>query len=1635
MTNSTRVNELQDKILQAIDIISGQALNSISYDKTITCTIEDDKDKKEGKYIVSDGSSSFVAYGSDTNLRIGTPVYVTVPEGKFENQKLIVGKKTSEIEEPFLFTRPLDTMFAMEEIKVLVDDNNNTTSLLANGTEDEKEIYKQQVSYTNYTRLGIKADFSSWIPNAVEGNYGIAIVLNITNKDSIRAQEEAENEAKKDETELTEQKILYLDSSDMFGDPYNFVGDYEQQAVFALDDVTGTITHIKVCGYQLRNFKDIDSELIPYSEPQEDGLEISYLEPNIFIKNVELQLGYDISTFTKDYVEVYTPSGKSYKRSTNATDTNYITRNQKELNVRWVHVDKKNGPINMVNTQEQQEQVELASLMKSDDGTTGSEEQVYLGQVMNVSNPNKIRIRIDNEKLEEFNKVNKISTSIWLTRQLRVDVDQNGQEIIEEDKRILSIIIDKKDLEGQNITDIGYFYYYNIYERNSEFYHLVSNSKCIEYGLSMNSNNEGNGKIYGVYEEAPPSNGPVGKVVPELSEGQYVSLQDGIVIDITAASTDPLFFYNINRLKIEEIYYNDGVEERFTNLIIKTEDLIVLSEGEKYICKPENIIGLEDFLAIPGYEDRLRSLYTYSEVNVYGYYEEEIFPDDEDVFIGYTQAGYGSSRFWNSLSDGIIIELKSSNLLENINRLKIKKIVYKKTDGTNKQQFADLLIKKEDLIEDQGDSQIFHCKLENIIGPEDFEEFVMNAEEKILDELYTFIPEKVYGYQKEELPPEGGDSGENEGGTNPPEGGSGNEGGGGDSGETPPEGGDGNEGEDDEGTEAPRAQYEIRWYRYRVGAAAADQYSNIYWERMYVDENKILQPWTDDREESGCDTTTFTGLIFNPDVNRQQEKIKVIILYRESENNNPIPYYSKELILDNEEDLPPSQEAQHIANALVIRCDDGSNGNYFVYNQGGHITDKSLSDQTRTLSCLFDTDNDGEAESEINDDSRLIWTFPNEKDGGSMITGIKKAQSKVEYKIAQRYNSSYKNNVIRCSYNLNGVTYTAEKVLNFGTAGTMGTDYTLKIEFEDANKIAYTVNKDDNLSFILKMYDSVGNKLEIDENTIVEWSWYYAKNWTNNNALNLVTYKNDKLVLTNVSSYINIDTVLILQAKVEMLETYFPIPIRSDDKYKYIQGPTEVLYHSDGKVEYSKYNYKLFGEEVPTNITWEVYSAEDSATYINCGKITSTAYDLYTKGWWQKDATGEYVKSTTYNSQTTYYKKEDYLPTIKSDGTFSPLSFYIEGLPTYCVRAIDQSNNTIIWSQPILVCQNKYPSDAVNKWDGNSLVLNEVDSTIHSAAISAGKKNSDNTFSGVMMGNWEGKLGNESSISKHTGIYGFDKGVMAYALTDDGKAFFGKNGNGRIIIDGSQSTLYSPSYLSQSKGMMIDLGTATEAPYIDIKNSNSQIYLTAQNNGSYIELKNGENYIKISSKTGANDKPLQVNDSFYVNWNGSFYSEKGQIKSGTTNGKNTFDIYGQINLLDTTNDNILGYIGEMSTNKPGSYGLGTSGIGMASEHDSANNNGWAFVKVNEINSGIGFYPSEYVSWSPYNQYISQNSAYVSCSFYETTIGHGVSGGSAGYIRIIHPKHQDVQGSINKSYPVIQSNIPASNQFGIYARFA
>lgn len=139
---------------------------------------------------------------------------------------------------------------------------------------------------------------------------------------------------------------------------------------------------------------------------------------------------------------------------------------------------------------------------------------------------------------------------------------------------------------------------------------------------------------------------------------------------------------------------------------------------------------------------------------------------------------------------------------------------------------------------------------------------------------------------------------------------------------------------------------------------------------------------------------------------------------------------------------------------------------------------------------------------------------------------------------------------------------------------------------------------------------------------------------------------------------------------------------------------------------------------------------------------------------------------------------------------------------------------------PIAMYINSYANEFINAWDGNAIELNEEGGIILTPQLAAGKKENDNTFTGVVAG-----VAKESSSSDRTaeeGIFGYHEGVRTFELSaEDGSAKFGKAGAGQIIIspdeNSNHSVIESGNYvapvlspdgtivLTEGEGLQIDL--------------------------------------------------------------------------------------------------------------------------------------------------------------------------------------------------------------------------------------
>lgn len=615
-------------------------------------------------------------------------------------------------------------------------------------------------------------------------------------------------------------------------------------------------------------------------------------------------------------------------------------------------------------------------------------------------------------------------------------------------------------------------------------------------------------------------------------------------------------------------------------------------------------------------------------------------------------------------------------------------------------------------------------------------------------------------------------------------------------------------------------KYEIHWFKYEPGYKEIDQYAGKDWKEVQ--------------------TGDFTYFLA-PEVKNQTERIKVIGLIKSistEEIETATPYFSNILIFNNEE-LVPDQTTLKASTALSIRCLDGSEGNYLLYDQNGKLINEGAGKgYSRHFKAMYQG---GEITEDLGTVNWIKWYLPagsetmiistddmyKENNGAKTaeeyhyrgtnyieITREKKDNKipvvEQTYAIENYWNAQKSNNTIMCRVSINGVEYEALEELHFGKAGSNGTTTTFLIEFT-GNDNALTLGSDESVEVRARLYWGNEEKANgFPENQEVNWSWFKGKGEDENQSkigqYATITESNNKSYIT-LKLNEGVDTLptnnyMILKASTKIndttLEAYLPIPIKTADAL-YMEGAREVIYNHQGNPSYYDGAYVAFyreGEENQQDKDWKLTYNESLPE----GESLSKSY----------------LPRLVDMTSRMGYK------------ALQASSFYAQGYnDEVCVSCAH-------WSQPLLIMQSKYDLAMLNSWDG-SLTLDDENGTILSTMLGAGKKDSNNAFSGVLIGDVKEGTDNNETESL-TGVYGLSEGVISYALKEDGTAIFGKKGRGQIKIDGDKSTIKSGDY-DNGYGMLIDLDDGK----IDIKGKSNDI----SSSGFLINI-DGSDLINIS---------------------------------------------------------------------------------------------------------------------------------------------------------------------------------------------
>ena len=1428
--------EAVDSVLNAMNIISAAQLNNISYDKTIICTITDNSHaEKEGYYTVTNGSVRFKAYVTRSEdmvkYRINEQVYVKVPNGDYSQQKIIEGYYVAENEiVPVTYVSPLDSFLGMNEITaerevgiidglIANDTINSEIALWQWSTNPEGSTVDDLQANDIYDTLGIQASFKCLLDKykMYRGSYGLRldlyVRLNPTSNKHIT-------------------KSIYLDSSEMFGNPYAFTLYTTQAKTVNISEI-GIIDGMTLYLYQNNDF-------VYYANGVQQRVP---LEPmaNILVKDIYIAFGSEITTITDNTIKLYNTEGNSF---------NFISpddsSNTKHLGFLWYN------------------KTDASEYIGFSDGVVDIAEQ--LDDQGNPIVDEEGNTQYEIVPYDELKYIEESAMESRLTEQAakNVPTDKNGLEMsanISEAESIFSQAVrlvqvnltnTLSDLYTRtkglvNVGDISHHNYFN--ESASGKVNIAKN-----YGQSLEA------KYKALIEWYKNALGAAAAIQKHQSE--QTTPEEEVVIEATPTYSDDNIDNRYSVLKAEyeafkanyyssEIVLDDlrieinsnynafqSIYDTYSNKIHKIFETL-----DKYFIKDDKekeedqgllgnlLANNESRVTSSNKADADDSAYQYTLKKTIIKYEERDFSNMKNRYCVYWyrhEPGYIDEEGimetgWKRLKENDEIQSGVMNTFIMPQNLGLPQ-KYIQSGSTY------YLEKKPD-----AENSYLTVYLDPQRSEERFKVVIFYNHEKFVSNelVFTNADEVVDTATADANGAISISHGQNSMDSYQTLYGSNNL-------------------LINQGHASVNRELQLS-YQGLLGGNEVLAGASVYWyvprnsTMLSVNATKLIA--VDDetkKPEFGSDYYRTAKVVADPGS---------AIVYtgpgtgyaKAKDNENKEISYAKDTVIQSIYDEKNSFYSLKSSNSI------GYNGQWINAN------DIELIDNEETYmngyACFY-------KQVGINEDGSAV-----------------KTDLLFEYKIKNYYVPTALNNTIFCLVKKDGYTFETSISMIFGTQGTSGTDYTILVQPIGTQLAA---NESNTLLLDVMAFDYNNNEIDIINNSIltdssilydpqVKWrgpSVYelaFTADEAAGNAINsagvsisqeragVYTYTEGQREYPNYCGLAEI-AIKLSDKKYgsgKELSVIYPIAYTTDSYY--IEGPTSVIYDSSGgNPAYYKEPYRIYDTDTNQEITdvrWDIryfmqaepsYSigTSTSPVYVTCAEIVDyvdqiNTYKLVKNEDGTKTAT---LLTPIMGTNLSNADKEinaileeahfyhTYMPKLDSkENKLIPANTYmgevhdddlgyIGYLNAYPVVFCYKKDKTLedgtiekgrlMWAQPIIITQNRYPNAMVNSWDG-SFKIDDKNGTIMANMIGAGYKNTDNTYSGVLMGEVEGAAADNKS---DVGIYGFHHGAQSFGLNIDGTAFFGKSGRGRILIDGNSGTIKSASY-SQGldSGMKIDL--------------------------------------------------------------------------------------------------------------------------------------------------------------------------------------------------------------------------------------
>ncbi len=623
---------------------------------------------------------------------------------------------------------------------------------------------------------------------------------------------------------------------------------------------------------------------------------------------------------------------------------------------------------------------------------------------------------------------------------------------------------------------------------------------------------------------------------------------------------------------------------------------------------------------------------------------------------------------------------------------------------------------------------------------------------------------------------------------------------------------------------------------------------------------------------------------------------------------------------------------------LTIHHGENSLSAYPLYGPDGNLINGHKDSTPRKVYVTYESAIGAELGSFILSGAYIKWTIPKNmtmiREAYSLPEGFQREETETEitfskelgaeydvendltfvYRISNFYQPTLDNNIIKCEIEKNANKYMAQLALAFSAYGTSGTSFTLIIA-EKNSKTAIHMGEDrpvENFEFTPRSYLYNSEYVLRDTNPNGKGVYSYgttAPEWVLDSEANYWETRNIVEAYRDIRWATGSGTDHSVK-----LKSYYPIACTRLDYLAY-STPMYIYYDANGSnPSYFDGFLKIYNRNTGNVMLNETLDLPQGQTNDYRFEELDSAYRWGILHWEINDeGIGQWINKHGNSADTMGPRLTD-TPDQSRERLIMPVLFFngddntnIQGFNCdYAICLYNKDNDKdYVFIQPLIITRNQYGSTILNNWDGQ-IKIDKEGNYILSSMLGAGKKDIENTFSGVLLGEFGKGWGRSDN---RIGLYGFHQGAESFGFNVDGTAFLGKSGSGRIEFNGNSGIIRS----ADEKGMTIDLtnGTIT-SKHFALTSDKIIINSNPANGGNHLNIGGGkmtldsQGNLKIQGDiTGSNGTfngslsvsgfsvgPDGVNfqETFKVQTNGTIIANGGTFTNITATGGTFTDI-------------------------------------------------------------------------------------------------------------------------------------------------